>query len=260
VRDLAEVVRGDGSDAIKRLGGIDSPLADSLKWARKVSHAFGNGLKETIATLRRLASALSALSNSGVSGDLKRAASSQIATVDDALAKEEFFENGSALENARQELDRLVTGAVDDLMTEQKTLCEAEIDKWQRSNDWMDLEPDDRDGFVNRASNLGISAPRTLVGLQLLLTNALDVYNGLRDIQANIAISADRRRLERIPAPPPKNGEMPEPSTELIAVPAAFTTVDQIETLVTQLQHLRGRLAAGESIRIVWKHVENDGV
>ena len=43
----------------------------------------------------------------------------------------------------------------------------------------MDFEPDDRDGFVTRASNLGISAPRTLAGLQQLLTNALDVYNGL---------------------------------------------------------------------------------
>src|SRR5207342_3495979 len=45
LRDLAEVVRGDGSDAIKRLGGTESPLADSLKWARKVTVAFANGMK-----------------------------------------------------------------------------------------------------------------------------------------------------------------------------------------------------------------------
>jgi hypothetical protein len=76
--DLAEVVRGDGSDAVHRLGGIDSPFYDSLKWARRVKQAFANGLQQTIADLQRLCSEIVQLPDSGIPGQLKRASAAHL--------------------------------------------------------------------------------------------------------------------------------------------------------------------------------------
>ena len=112
LRDLAEVVRGDGSDAIKRLGGMESPLSDSLKWARKVTTAFANGMRETVTTLRSVCGALSHLPDTGVPGRLKTAASVCILDVEDILAKEEFFAEASTLTNVQRQLELLVADAV----------------------------------------------------------------------------------------------------------------------------------------------------
>ena len=52
--DLTEVVSGDGSDAVKRLGGVESQLNESLVWARKLKSALDNGLRTKIKYLQRV--------------------------------------------------------------------------------------------------------------------------------------------------------------------------------------------------------------
>ena len=235
-------------------------MADSLKWARKVSAAFANGMKETIATLRQLSDTLSNLPDTGVPGTLKRDAGPRLEDVADVLGKEEFFEGGPMLGATKQALEQLVAKAVTDLASEQNNLCLAEIEKWQRSSDWLDLDPEDRDNVTASASALSITSPQTLSGFQQLLAHAFDVHNGLREIEKSVATTADQRRLERGAVSPPSGGQEGETIEQIIAVPPMLTTVDQIDSLLQQLQHLRVRLASGESLQIVWKQVDTDVV
>jgi hypothetical protein len=260
LRDLAEVVRGDGSDAIKRLGGPESPLSDSLAWARKVSTAFANGLKATVTTLRALCGALSRLPDTGVPGRLKTAAAAFIVEIEDVLAKEEFFAEASTLTNVQRELELLVANAVLDLEGEQKDVCLSTLSKWQNTSDWADLLADDRENLIANATRLPIEAPRTLSGLQQVLAHAFDLNNRLGELEKSVAVLAAQRRLDRhldstVPAE-----DLPEPVDEMMAVPSVFTTVEQIDALIKQLHQLRVRLASRQSLRIRWKQVDRDVV
>lgn len=134
-QDLTEVVKGDGSDAVKRLGGEISPLFDSLQWAREVKKAFNNGLKDTVAILQEFRAEIAQVPDSGVPGKLKTQAADRLAQVADALAKESFFKEMPALQAARSDLEKCVAAAVTDFTVEQDQLRQAELAKWQATSD-----------------------------------------------------------------------------------------------------------------------------
>ena len=72
--DLTEVVSGDGSDAVNRMGGVDSPLYESLVWARNLKKALDNGLRPTLSHLKRLRKEIEDLPDSGIPAKLKESA------------------------------------------------------------------------------------------------------------------------------------------------------------------------------------------
>ena len=204
LRDLAEVVQGDGSDAINRLGGLESSLGDSLQWARKISIALANNMRETVTELQQLLHVLAQLPDTGVPGRLKVSAAGSIADVKDVLAREEFFCEGSTLAGAKKELEQLVSTAVTDLVAEQKALCTSELERWQRSSDWADLSAEDCQLFISNASRLATETPQTLPGLQQLLAQSFDLHNGLRENEKCLRMMAEQRRLEKLPLPGPE--------------------------------------------------------
>ena len=136
VSDLTEVVRGDGSDAVKRLGGVDSPLYDSLVWARKLKKALDNGLRTTLKHLQRVRQEIEDLPDSGIPGKLKSSAAENLASVTDILSRESFFEEAASLGTVSNELDKLIAAATADLVRQQKEVADEELSRWQSSADW----------------------------------------------------------------------------------------------------------------------------
>ena len=109
--DLTEVVSGDGSDAVNRLGGVESPLYESLVWARKLKKALDNGLRANLSHLKRLRQEIGDLPDFGIPARLKASAAETLASVADILGRESFFEESAALGSALHELDKLVAEA-----------------------------------------------------------------------------------------------------------------------------------------------------
>lgn len=256
--DLAEVVRGDGSDAVRRLGGQDSPLFDSLKWALKVKHAFANGLKQVVASLQELNTAIHQLPDSGVPGQLKLNTSELLGHVNDVLAKENFYEESSKLHLAQQQLEKLVGTAVGDLEKQQTQICDRATTQWQLLPDWTDLLSDDRTWFLSEAETLKFHVPETLGGLRQLLAHDYDLNHRLRDLEAEISSRAAQRRNEREKPEERGEGATPtEPPSEVfeadVAVPVVFEKVEQLDMLVGQLHGLRPRIAARQRVRIHFK-------
>lgn len=260
--DLAEVVRGDGSDAVRRLGGQNSPLFDSLKWALKVKHAFANGLKQVVASLQELNTAIHQLPDSGVPGQLKLNTSELLTQVNDVLAKESFYEESSKLHLAQQQLEKIVGTAVGDLEKQQTQTGDRATAQWQLLPDWTDLLSDDRAWFLSEAETLKFHVPETLNGLRQLLAHDYDLNHRLRDLEAEISTRASQRRNEREkPEKPGDDAPPPEPPTEVfetnVAVPAIFDKVEQIDMLVGQLHGFRPRIAARQRVRIHFKERSN---
>ena len=251
--DLTQVVRGDGSDAVLRLGGVDSPFYDSLKWARKVKQAFVNGLRQTIADLQQLCSEIVQLPDSGVPGQLKSASTDRVSQVSGTLSKEAFYDESAALQTTLHDLARQVETAVAELAQQQIHVREAELTKWQNLPDWADLLAEDRAWVAAEMDKPVVDAAGNIAGLRRLLTHEYDLNHRLRELEKEVHVLAVKRRKEREKPPGEGNGSPKELVDAEIVVPAVIERVDQLEAIVAQIQALRVRLAACQPVHIRWK-------
>lgn len=257
VADLTEVIRGDGSDAVSRLGGTESPLFESLKWAKKVKHAFANGLKQVIASIQQLNTEIKLLPDSGVPGTLKSSAAEVLEHASDVLAKEAFYDESAALYSSCQDLEELVAVAVDAFAVQQEEIRGRELSRWQSMPEWAELEQSDRDWLAAEVGALSLTAPGTIAGLRRLLAHEYDQSHRLRDLERTIAARVAQRRKDQQETAEPDGENPPDDLPPLFeaefAVPAQFDRVEQLEVLIAQLQTLRARLAARQPVRILWK-------
>ncbi len=254
--DLTEIVRGDGSDAVGRLGGPDSPIFESLKWARKVKKAFGHGLKEVISSLQEVSNEFRQLPDSGIPGQLKANAGERLAQIKDVLTKESFYDEFSILQAALHDLNALIASVVRDLVKQQSEVCERELAKWQSLADWADLLQEDRTWFSAEMEALKQDAPKTLGGLRQLLSHEYSLNYRLRELEAHIGIRAAERRKDR-EKPDETGGRTPPEAVETfdadLTVPSVFDTVEQLDLLVGQIQGFRPRIVARQRVRIRFK-------
>jgi hypothetical protein len=265
--DLTEVVSGDGSDAVNRLGGVESPFYDALVWARKLKKALDNGLREQLRHLCRLRTEIESLPDSGMPAQLKKAAAEQLAVVADILGRESFFAETASLGTAAAEIDRLVADTTTELTRQQVTLAQEELNRWQASADWLDLNEDEKVWFSEEINRLAILVDPDLDGLKKLLSHDFSLNHRLRDLAAQLARKAATNRdsahkvevdLDPDPAltigdPPPNKPYAT--TTEVIVVPKVFTSTDQIDLLVAELKKLRHRVSPSEHLRITWKEM-----
>ncbi len=253
--DLIEVVSGDGSDAVKRLGGADSPLYDSLVWARKLKKALDNGLRPTLTHLKRLRQEIDALPDSGIPAKLKEAAAEPLATVSDVLSRESFFDEFYTLKTASGELDRLVAATTSDLASQQAGLIAEETARWQKSADWADLPEDDRTWFTSEVAKLEIETDDTLDGLRKLLGHDYSLNHRLRDLAGNVEKKAAEYRAAKPEEREPEGGQ-PEILETDVVVPRVFKSAKEIDLLIAELTKLRSRVSASKQIRITWKEID----
>ncbi|MBE7502027.1 MAG: BREX system P-loop protein BrxC [Verrucomicrobiales bacterium] len=252
--DLAEVVRGDGSAAALVLGAPDSPLCDSLQWARRVQQAFKNGLQQTIAALQVLRDTLTQLPASGVPGKLRQATTPRLTQVADILAKDGFYDEAAELGQARHVLDSQVASAVTDLTLGQSALLQSELQSLQTSPDWADLTPDDRQWVEATVERLPISVATDLSGLRALLAHAYDLHERLRTLGAEVAKRAAAARQARQQPPATPEGEppvVPPVVDEKLYIPTSFASLDDIDRFIQMLANYRKRIEAGERVRLL---------
>jgi hypothetical protein len=253
--DLTEIVRGDGSDAVRRLGSADSPLYESIVWARKLKRALDNGLRAKLAHLKRVREGIDDLPDTGIPATLKTSAAETLESVSDILKRESFFEEAASLGTASDELDKLIAGAVADLSRQQTQLANEELARWQSSRDWADLKDEDRAWFSAEVENLSIDAEGTLDGLKKLVRHDYSLNNRMRDLAANIAKKAEENRAANSQVPASNGGQGEVTEAELL-VPKVFKTANQIDLLISELTKLRARLSASIAVRIKWKEID----
>lgn len=258
--DLKEVVSGDGSDAVNRMGGADSPLYESLVWARNLKKALDNGLRPTLAHLKSLQKEIDNLPDSGIPAKLKKSAKESLFSIADILGRESFFDESASLKGYAEVLDKLVAVTTTDLADQQKKLIDDELARWQSSADWIDLSEDDRAWFTSEVANLAIEADTTLEGLKKLLSHDYSLNHRLRELSDAVINKAKERRKERDRDKDREDeGGHDEGVTvteTTVMVPTVFKSVDQIESLVAELQKLRSQIGKKNRIRIIWKEID----
>ena len=257
--DLIEVVSGDGSDAVKRLGGVDSPLYESLVWARKLKKALDNGLRPTLTHLKRLRQEIDGLPDSGIPARLKEVSAEQLATVNDILSRDSFFDELYTLVTASGEIDRLVASTTSDLAGQQAVTIAEESARWQTSADWADLADDDRAWFNSEVAKLEIETDSSLDGMKKLLGHDYSLNHRLRELAGNVEKKAAEYRAAKEADVEPE-GDTPQPPPEIaetdVIVPRIFKSAKEIDLLIAELTKLRNRVSSSKQIRITWKEID----
>ena len=265
--DLAEVISGDGSDAVNRMGGADSPLYASLVWARNLKKALDNGLRPTLSTLKRLREGIDSLPDSGIPAKLKESAKEPLSSVADILGRESFFDESASLGAYADELDKLIAATTTDLACQQKDLAADELARWQSSTDWLDLNDDDRSYFTSEVANLAIEVACSLDGLKKLLNHDFSLTHRLRELSMALAAKAKERRSDKGKGGEGEKGDTKEENggdeggevtvkETTVLIPTVFKSVSEIESLIAELNKLRSQIGKKSRIRIVWKEIE----
>jgi hypothetical protein len=255
-QDLTAVVSGDGSDAVRRLGGAESPLFASLKWARALKKAFDNGLRVHVSHLQMLRREIAALPNSGAPGRLKTTSAADLQTVANILKKESFYDEFATLGTLAHELDTQVADTVRSWVCEQREIAEAEVARWETLPDWQDLLLEDQIWIRNEVDGLAVTPTADLSGLSRMVSQGNDFYYRLRELEKQIAARAEQKRQSDLPEPDPnlnRSKEEKPPLDRTISVPAIFHSVGEIEELVKALHAIRIQLESGQPVRITWK-------
>ena len=258
--DLAEILSGDGSDAVKRLGGPESPLYDSLLWARRLKQSLDNGLRVRLSHITRLRHELADLPDSGLPAKLKEAASDSLATITDILDRESFFDDTASLGTASSEVDTLISQTVSDLVHDQRTVALLELAQWQDSPDWKELQDDERIWFAEEAEKLLCEATPDLAGLRKLLNRDFDLNHRLRELGRLVSTKAGERRQTREAKSTATHDAgpvaLPGITEERLLLPESLESAQEIKALIDQLSSHLAAMEAGTPLRLTCQIIQ----
>ena len=251
--DLREVVSGDGSDAVRRFGGEESPLFQRIQWAKKLKKALDNGLRKSLGHVRRLKGEIGSLPASGAPGQLQAAAKEPLDSIAEVLARESFFDEGPAIATHAAAIDGLVATAIKGMTDQQERVLREAGERWAGSSDWLDVELKDREWAQNELSQLRKTFPHSLEGLRELLGHHYTVTHALGDIEEALRKKAAQSRV-----PPPviidKDDKSPVRNDEIVdkplVIPTSIEKKEDLEILIAELQKFLKSINAGQKIRV----------
>ena len=251
-KDIADVLFTDASDAPERLGGEESNLYGSLKWAGEVDVVFKQGLENTIKNLQLHRREITEFPESGVPGQLRQDLAEEMTILDDRLAKEDFYKHVTDLNSTLTNLQAHVRNAAVSMDEAQKTtIIEAEEDL-RRLSEWTELTQEEQNDMLAKLENLQIEVTQDLQGLKQLINQEFVAHSRLSDLKSRIIQQGQRRRKQRLEDEREKaKKEGKTKITRTVKLPSAVSSADQLNTLIQQLKDLKNELELYTDIEVI---------
>ena len=146
----------DASDAPQHLGGEESALYDSLKWAQAVTKALEHGLTDTIKDLRAHQRAIASLPSSGVPGELKQDCADDLERLAGLLDQEGFYQHTADLSTILTALHgKVATAAVGMAQAQQERIRDGEQDL-KRIPEWAELTQETQNNALDQLAGLAL--------------------------------------------------------------------------------------------------------
>ena len=195
--NLAEILKGDASDAANRLGGKQCPLYDDLCWAREVKKAFDNGIGEIIRSARELLTEIPKLPAAGIPGALVADTESSRSELAEDIAREDFFNHMPAMQNRIADIKGKVEQAAIQFIEEQAQKLEDDKARLQNLPEWGLLGTDDKVRLVAELESLSVDDSNDLNGIKKLINDGYLFANELSRIEKEIKALGRKVRRER---------------------------------------------------------------
>ncbi|MDM8345928.1 BREX system P-loop protein BrxC [Pseudochrobactrum sp. sp1633] len=243
--EINDVLLTDASDAPRRLGGEQSGLFDSLKWAAEVKLKLEKGLEQTLRDLRQHCTAIANLPNVALLVTLKEELAEALSLIDERLQQADFYrfaaDFSTSLTTIRARIRDTVIAMQDLLKTRIK---EAEVDL-KRVPEWSKLTQQEQTELLGSLERLIVEMTPDLLGLNSITNKLSEMQDEVQGLKHSIERLGTKRIKEELEAEIPVASAFNEPKPAIarsIKARTKITTMGDLDALITQLQQLRGEL------------------
>ena len=250
-KDLADVLLTDASDAPQRLGGEESILYDSLKWASEVKQALENGLEQTVRQLQQHRSAIEVLPDSVIPAQLKSVLTEELILFGERPAQADFYQHAADFSTFLTSLRTRVRDAAGQMEEAQTQHLQEAAQDPTRLPEWGELTQEENNNVLATLEDLLLTVPHDLQGLKALINQEFVRHSRVSDLKVRIARQGQERSRQRLEAEKAKAKiEGKTKLTRAINVPTAITEASQLDTLIQELQALRQELDLYSDIEV----------
>lgn len=246
--NLAEILKGDASDATNRLGGEECPLFDDLCWAREVKKAFDNGIGKIIKTAGDLNSRIPKLPPAGIPGALVSETEAVRSELAGLISLEDFFDHMPAMQGLLTELKSMIEKSAKKFLQTQADKLGDNKARLQNLPEWSLLGAEDKTRVGVELDALKVEASMDLNGIDKLLNDSYYFNNELERIEKEIIALVE----------PGGGGGSGEPRGEDVVdvtmdAPKMITSAESLNELIQKLESLKAQLKEGLIIKITWR-------
>lgn len=241
---IAEILKGDASDATFSLGKPDAKLYLELLWAKKVKTAIDNGIEKVIQKIKTTQSEVESLPNDGLTGQLKDLLKIKFEEINRILLSENFFEEAVALNDYATEMDNEVAVTCEKFKDQENENIRLSIDELKKSFDWGRLNDEQKTEFSERLDKAVISDKNGIKGIREIINEVFSFNNLLKSVVADIAEALKEK--EKIP------GAKKTKTVTLSHIPKRIQNKEDVEVIISAFSKLKDNWNDDEIIDIKW--------
>ncbi len=242
--NLAELLKGDASDAAGRLGGEDCPLFDDLAWAREVKKAFDNGMGDIIRTAREFMAEIPKLPRAGAIANLIDDTEPDREALAGYIGQDDFYASLPAIRNRIDEIRSKVEQSAGVFLEEVSQKLNTDKKRLQNRPDWGLLSAEDKNRLGEAMDGWTIRSEKDLNGLKKVINEAYCLNGKISETESEIKTLAEKNKI-------PGGGGVP--AEIILETPAVITSPGELDELIKRLEDLKNQLESGKIIRMVWR-------
>jgi hypothetical protein len=237
VRQLAQILDRDASDAPLSLGAEESAIVENLAWARSVRKALEDGLGKDAEEGAALTKNIGSLPKIGSLEDLTNATATVRTELQDLLGREDFFTSAAQIRSCLTDLKAQVSTAAGQLRGEIETHFTAQREGVTAMDEWAALPESDRAELSAQMDGPGLPQAGDFESITGLLNRRMEIDGTLARVRG--AVNERYRAVkEQEPTPPSSGGaRVREGVVRTVRLRRNYTKADQpaLEKAVTDL-------------------------
>jgi len=241
---IAEILKGDASDATFSLGKPDAKLYLELLWAKKVKAAIDNGIEEVIKKIKKTQTDVESLPNDGLTGQLKELLKIKFEEISRILQSENFFEEAVSLNDYSTEIDSEVTSTCEKFKDQENENIRQAISELKKSYNWLQLNEEQKKEFSDRLDIALIGDKIGVKGIHEIISAVFSFNNLLKIVNTDIG--------EILKASEPKPGSKKTKTVTLSHIPKRLKTKNDVEVVISAFTTLKDNWNDEEIIDIKW--------
>lgn len=251
--NLAEIIKGDASDAANRLGGEDCPLFDDLSWAKDVSKAFDNGIGEKIKKAKILLTEIPDLPDIGIPGRLIAETTSLRDELSEHIERDDFYKSQTQIQQRISDIESKISAKASLFNEQQKEELDLEKKHLMSLYEWTLLGEEDKNKLGAEINDLEVVSTNDLVGIKKLIKDQYVISAELKRIEAEIKELAKRQEEADIPGGGDNGEGEGDITIRTVNLPRQNSSSKDIQLVINQLEEIRGDLEKGIKIKIIWQ-------
>ncbi|NCC22319.1 MAG: BREX system P-loop protein BrxC [Alphaproteobacteria bacterium] len=245
-REIADVLLTDASDAPQRLGKEESALYDTLKWAAELKKSLKQGLEQTLRELKSLREGVEGLPGTGIPAELQAELAETLAALRERLQEMDFFRYGTDLNTRLTDIKGRVRAAAERMQTAQAERLQHAEGELQTVAEWVELTAQEQQDVFGALEGLVVQVAPDIKGLKALVNQDFTIQNQVLESRQRIERLGRDRVQARVRAEQEQQVvEDPARRATLersLAARARITSLKDLDTLIQELQKLRGEL------------------